>query len=73
MDHLCYICLVFVMLWGLFIAVLWSPAGLALIFDVKLCICHFPMWYGQVWCLIVSILDLCPFITFKVLYLIKRL
>ena len=27
MDHLCYICLVFVMLSPLFIAVLWSPAG----------------------------------------------
>ena len=27
MDHLYNICLVFVMLWGLFIAALWSPAG----------------------------------------------
>ena len=27
MDHLCYLCLVFVMLLGLFIAALWSPAG----------------------------------------------
>ena len=26
-DHLCYICLVFVMFWGLFIAALSSPAG----------------------------------------------
>ena len=27
MDHLCYFCLVFVMLSRLFIAALWSPAG----------------------------------------------
>ena len=26
MDHLCYLCLVFVMLSRLFIAALWSPA-----------------------------------------------
>ena len=27
MDHLCYLCLVFVMFSRLFIAVVWSPAG----------------------------------------------
>ena len=27
MDHLCYLCLAFVMLSRLFIAALWSPAG----------------------------------------------
>ena len=27
MDHLCYLCLVFVMLSCLFIAAVWSPAG----------------------------------------------
>ena len=27
MDHLCYLCLVIVMLLRLFIAALWSPAG----------------------------------------------
>ena len=27
MDHLCYLCLVFVMLLHLFIAALWSPEG----------------------------------------------
>ena len=27
MDHLCYLCLVFVMLLRLFIAALWSPGG----------------------------------------------
>ena len=26
-DHLCYLCFVFVVLLGLFIAALWSPAG----------------------------------------------
>ena len=35
---------------------------MALVCDVKLCICHFSMWIlGQVWYLIVSIADLCPF------------
>ena len=27
MDHLCYLCIVFVMLLRLFIAALWSPEG----------------------------------------------
>ena len=27
MDHLCFLCLVFLMLLRLFIAALWSPAG----------------------------------------------
>ena len=31
MDHLCYLCLVFVMLPRLFISALWSPAGKGLI------------------------------------------
>ena len=31
MDHLSYFCIVFVMLSGLFIAALWSPAGKRLI------------------------------------------
>ena len=30
-DHLCYLCLVFVMLSRLFIAALWSPAGKTLL------------------------------------------
>ena len=32
MDHLSYLCLVFVMLSGLFIAVLWSPTAKVLTF-----------------------------------------
>ena len=27
MYHLCFLCLVFLMLWRLFIVALWSPAG----------------------------------------------
>ena len=30
MDHLCYLCLVFVLLSRLFVAALWSPAGIGL-------------------------------------------
>ena len=47
MDHLCYLCLVFVMLSRLFIAALWSPAGKGLISYVQLCFCHFTMWYPE--------------------------
>ena len=32
LDHLCYLCLVFVMLSRLFIAALWSPEGKGLAF-----------------------------------------
>ena len=32
MDHLCYLCIVFVMLSRLFIAALWSPAGKGMAF-----------------------------------------
>ena len=40
----------------------WEMADLlALVYDVWLWICHFPIGIlGQVWCLIVSIPDLCP-------------
>ena len=49
-DHLCYLCLVFVMLLRLFIAALWSHAGKRLtswlLFVMSNCaFCHFPMWY----------------------------
>ena len=65
MDHLCYLCLMFVMLSRLFVAALWSPAEkgltswlLLVMFD---CIfVTFPFGIlGQVWNLIVSIHDLC--------------
>ena len=47
MDFLCYLCLAVVMRSRLFIVVLcWERADLlALVCDVKLCFCHFTMWY----------------------------
>ena len=71
MDHLCNLCLVFVMLSRLFIAALWSPAekGLAswLLFVMSYCdFVTFPFGIlGQVWYLIVSIPDLCCLSNFK--------
>ena len=66
MDHLCYFCIVFVMLWHLLIAALWSPAGKGLTswlsFVVLNCVIV-TFSFGilsQVKYFIVSILDLCP-------------
>ena len=65
MDHLCYLCLVFVMLSLLFIAALRSPAGKGLtswlLFVMFNCVfVIFPSSIlGQVWNFIVSIPDLC--------------
>ena len=59
MDHLCYLCLVFVMLSHLLIAALWSPVGKELIswllFVMFDCVfVTFPCCIlGQVWYLIV--------------------
>ena len=67
MNHLCYLCLVFVMLSCLFIAALWSPAGKELtswfLFVMFNCVfVTFPCGIlGQMWYLVVSIPDLCPF------------
>ena len=64
MDHLCYLCFVFVMLSHLFIAALWSPAGKGLtswlLFVMSSCeIVTFPYGIlGQVRYLIVLIPDL---------------
>ena len=51
MDHLCYLCLVFVMLLRLFIAALWSPGGkgltswlLFVMFNVILLLSHLVSW-----------------------------
>ena len=51
MDHLCYICIVFVMLSRLFIAALWLPAGKGLtswlsfvIFDCVFVTFHVLSW-----------------------------
>ena len=65
MDHLCYLCHVFVMLSRLFIAVLWSPAGKGLTFCLLFVMSNcdyvtFPCGIlGQVWYSIVLIPDLC--------------
>ena len=65
MDHLCYLCLVFVMLSRLFIAALWSPAwkGLTSLLLFVMSKCDFVPSLcgilGQVWYLIVLIPDLC--------------
>ena len=60
MDHLCYLCLVFVMLSRLFIAAFWSPDLLALVCDINCGFVTFPFGIlEQVWYLIVSIPDHC--------------
>ena len=49
MDHLCYLCLVCVMLLTLFIDALWLSAGKVLTSWLSRvmfnCVFHFPMWY----------------------------
>ena len=68
-DHLCYFCLVFIMLswvsvyWCL-VVTCWERANLlALVCEV---VTNFPIGIlGQVWCLIVLIPDLCPFSYFE--------
>ena len=77
MDHLCCLCLVFVMLLRLFIAALWSPTwkGLTsrLLFVMSFCdFFTFPCGIlGQVWYLIVLIPDLCRLSYFGVPIFIK--
>ena len=70
MDHLCYFCLVFIILEChacLFIDALWSPAGKGLntwlLLVMSNCeVVKFPIGIlGQLWCLIVLIPDLCPY------------
>ena len=73
-DHLCYLCLVFVTLSRLFIAALWSPAGkgLASLLLLVMSNCDFVTFQcgilGQVWYLIVLIPDLC-----RLSYIIKNI
>ena len=65
MDHLCYLCLVFVMLLRLSIAALWSPArkGITSWFLFVMFNCDFDSFpcgiLGQGWYLIVLIPDRC--------------
>ena len=71
MDHLCYLCLVFVTLLRLFIAALWSPAckGLNSSFLFVMSYCNlitFPYGIlGHVRYLIVLIPDLCNLALFS--------
>ena len=71
MDHLCYLCLVFVMLSHLFIAALWSHEGKGLTSWLLIVMsnCDFVTFLfgilGQVWYLIVSIPDPCGLSYFK--------
>ena len=65
MDRICYLCLVSVMLSGLFIAALWSPAwkGLTSWLSFVMFTCVFVTYpcaiLDPVWYLIISIPDLC--------------
>ena len=49
LDRLCYLCLVFVMLLRMLcclVVTCWERADhLAVVCDVQLCFCNFPMWY----------------------------
>ena len=73
MDHLYYLCHVFVILSRLFLAALWSPAVKGptswLLFVMFNCVfVTFPCGIlGQLWYLIVPIPDLCCLSNFKML------
>ena len=77
MDHLCFLCLVFLMLLHLFIAAMWSPAGkglfswlLLVMFFVSLLLSHVVSF---VWYLIVSFPDLCRRSYFEVIECLTNL
>ena len=66
MDHLCFLCLVFLMLLRLFIAALWLPAGkgltswLLLVMFIVFFVLTFSCGIqGHLWYLIVAVPDLC--------------
>ena len=66
-DHLCYFCLVLLCFHAhLFVDALWSPAGNGQISWLSFVMSYFDVVtfpigiLGQVWCLIVSLPDLCP-------------
>ena len=66
MDHLCYLCFVFVMLSCFLISALWSPVGKGLTSWLPCMLRYFGVFvtfsYGvldQVWYLIVSIPEFC--------------
>ena len=75
MDHLCYLCLVFVMLSRLFVVALWSPAwkGPTSWLSFVMLNCVFVTFLcgilGQVWYLNVSVPDFCHLSFFYDLHL----
>ena len=70
MDHLCIFCLVLLCFYArLFVDALWSPAGKGLTSWLSYLMSIFPIAIlGQVWCLIVSIPDLCPLSYFHAMF-----
>ena len=75
MDHLCYFCIVFVMLSRLLIAALWSPAWkgltswLSFVVLIRMVVSFQFGILGHMWYLIVLIPDLCPFHTVCTTYI----
>ena len=65
MEHFCYflfrVCHAFLSVHCSLVVTNWERTSLlALICDVLMCFCHFPVWcLGQVWYLFLSIPDLC--------------
>ena len=65
-DHLCFLCFVFLMLSRMFIAALWSPAGKGLTSWLLLVMFIVLRYFlGHVWHLSVSFPDLSIFLTLK--------
>ena len=57
MDHLCYLCLVFVMLSRQFIAALWSHEGKGLTYWLLFVMfCYFLIWYPGT-CVVLDCID----------------
>ena len=79
MDHLCYFCIVFVMLLRLLIAALWSHAGKGLTSCLSFLVlnCVFVTFLfgilGQVWYLIVLITDLCHLSNFHTVCIVLHI
>ena len=73
MDHFCYLRFVLVMLSCLFNAVVWLPAGKALLCMEFCCVLSlFPCGVlNQVWYLIVPIPDLCLLTYFNIIAALK--
>ena len=72
LDHLCYLCLVFVMLSRLFIAALWSLEGKGLtfwlLFVIFVCVrfCYFPILYPGT-CVVLDCIDSLSLLSFELI------